>query len=85
MEQRLRTSARIITWDSYLYLSQQTLVIYESFLRTTTVISTIFRHYCYDEHYCCYEHYYYDGHYCMLLLVKMLCLCLNTFCSSIIV
>jgi len=29
------------------------------------------RHYCYDEHYYCYEHYCYDEHCCMFLLVKI--------------
>ena len=28
-------------------------------------------HYCYDEHYYCYEHYCYDEHCCMFLLVKI--------------
>ena len=38
---------------------------------STSRFNDLQRHYCYDEHYYCYEHYCYDEHCCMFLLVKI--------------
>ena len=67
--------------DDHLYSLQQTLVVNShdcqrastsrQLQSSTSRFYDLQRHYCYDEHYYCYEHYCYDEHCCMFLLVKI--------------
>jgi len=74
------TSWVIVPWQSSLLAStnighQQswpsTSINERQLQSSTSHFNNLQRHYCYDEHYYCYEHCCYDKHCCMFLLVKI--------------